>query len=115
MKLLLFLFPFLKELFFDKKGEDELASPNFNHKSALRWWLFVALFTITGILFDKLTSVTMQVIDLQAKYSDASVNIKTKEKMIKRLTQDKERLTTALGVTVVDCHNKPKRNHRKKS
>lgn len=111
MKFLFYLAPFLKELFFEKKGEDELDSPNFNCKRTLRWWLFVSLLTILGVTTDKLMGVTLKLIDVQAKNDLLVADMKGKDKKIKALYFEKEQLGQALGVSVVNCGcKKPKKS-----
>lgn len=115
MKLLLYFAPFLKELFFDSKGEEEFDSPTFKCKRAMRWWLFLSLIAISGVASNKLMTVTLQLIELQSKYANLESETQSKDKLIKKLMSDKEALGHALGVAVVDCRGIPKRKPRVKN
>lgn len=74
-RILAALFPFIKELFFDKKDEMDFKSPYFNVKKWLQYVLFIISFTIILFTGGRLITITSKYIKLEKEYQSVKTEL----------------------------------------
>ena len=89
-RILAALFPFIKELFFDKKDEMDFKSPYFNVKKWLQYVLFIISFTVILFTGGRLITITSKYIKLDKDHAVLKTELEIVKSQLEGVGRDYE-------------------------